>query len=93
MKRLLWVLLLVTACGSGATGTTQPEEPASLLEQYGGQASVYDEISRETDCAALQETFDRAAANNTTAEAGSAEQRYTLGYMTAAEERRQELGC
>jgi hypothetical protein len=77
--------------------TDEPEAaaitPESLVEKYGGKAEVYAEIMASEDCASLQETFDRAADNNETAEAGSPEASWTLGYMTVSDERMQELGC
>lgn len=75
-------LLLVGACSSGDDSADRPGEP-----------SVYNRIAALDDCAALQEEFDRAAANNDRAEPGTAEHKATLGYMKAAEARRDELNC
>jgi hypothetical protein len=81
VRRLLVVLALVTACG----GPGDDERP--------GSAAVYDEIETSADCAALQETFDRASANHDRAQPGSAERRWTRGYMRAADDRMRSIGC
>ncbi len=52
-----------------------------------------DETGSQPTCAELQATFDRAADNNERAESGSNEKRWTLGYMTAADERMKAIGC
>jgi len=70
--------------GTGATG---------YLADYGGSAQVYADIAAETDCDALQATFDRAATNNDAAEPGTAQHRWTTGYMTAANDRMAAVGC
>ena len=64
-----------------------------LLAEYGGSASVYAEIASETNCAALQETFDRAGDNNDTAAPGTPEHKWTLGYMKASDDRMRAIGC
>lgn len=84
MRRVLVeaaVAALVLSAGCGGDDGGRP-----------GQAQVYDRIEATEDCQELQETFDRAAANNETA--GSAEEReWTLGYMEAADERMKAVGC
>jgi hypothetical protein len=76
-------LLVLVGCGDDDGGATaRPGSPA-----------VYAEIATETDCAALQTTFDRAAANNDRAAPGSAEHQWTLGYMRAADDRMKTIGC
>ena len=61
--------------------------------QYGGSPSVYAQIAAETDCQSLQAMFDQAAANNDRAVPGTDQHKWTLGYMTAAQERMQAVGC
>lgn len=46
-----------------------------------------------TDCAAVQQEFDTAAASNDRAEAGTDEAVTTLAYMQAAQDRLEELDC
>lgn len=71
-----------------------PTSPAqTYLDEYGGNIEVYNEIFSLTDCAALQEKFNIASDNNTRAEPGTAEFKWTLGYMTAADERMKFIGC
>lgn len=89
MTRLILVLvLLLAACG----GSKSPSADGYVAE-YGGSAAVYSDILSGTNCAALQVTFDQAAGNNDTAERGSAEATWTTGYMAAADERMQAIGC
>lgn len=58
-----------------------------------GSPAVYDRIAATTDCAELQAMFDRAADNHDTAQPGSAETEWTLGYMEAADDRMESVGC
>jgi hypothetical protein len=76
------------------------EEPDSstspadqYLGEYGGDRRVYARILGSTDCDFLQEQFDIAADNNDRATPGSDEHRWTLGYMTAADDQLEESGC
>lgn len=85
MRRGALMLVLLVACGGG--------DGAGAGDARVGSPAVYQQIAASTDCADLQATFDRAAANNDRAEPGSTERAWTLGYMRAAEERRQALGC
>lgn len=81
--------LLLVACdsdGGDAGGNNYQAE-------YGGSASVYARIAGLSDCAALQEEFDTAADNNDRAEPGTPQHRQTLGYMTAALDRMEAVGC
>jgi outer membrane biosynthesis protein TonB len=71
---------------------TPPPEP-SPTETRPGNPEVYQQIAAETNCARLQETFDRAYENNKTAAFGSEEAKWTLEYMKAADSRMRELGC
>lgn len=90
MRAVLILAIALTACGGADTGE---RTAADWVEEYGGVETVYSEIASERDCDALQETFDRAADNNDGAEPGTAEHQWTLGYMTASDERMQEVGC
>lgn len=69
-----------------------------------GSAAVYDQIAAETDCTALQATFDRA--ETTSKRDGGppksdafVQERYGnwsqigLAYMKAADQRMQDVGC
>jgi len=86
----LWLVLVLAACSGSGTATTSIDD---YVDDYGGSRSVYAEILADTSCTTLQATFDRAAANNDTAAPGSAEARWTTGYMAAANDRMQEIGC
>lgn len=63
------------------------------VDEYGGNLEVYEAILSLTDCVALQEQFDVAAANNEREEPGTPLFLATLGYMAAADNRMGELGC
>ncbi len=63
------------------------------VDDYGGSRTAYARILAMTDCAQLQERFDTAAANNDAAEPGTDPHWWSLGFMTASEDRRQALGC
>lgn len=67
--------------------------PEEYLAEYGGNLEVYQNILSLTDCALLQEQFDQASANNARETAGTPQFQWTLGYMLAADERMQSLGC
>ena len=54
---------------------------------------VHDRIAAMTDCDQLQRQFDIAADNNERATPGTSQHRRTLEYMTAADDRMEELGC
>lgn len=93
MKALVGLGLLVIIVVWFVVIRRDESEPGDYRTEYGGSAEVYADISRETECEELQRIFDTAAANNDRAEPGTDAHRYTLGYMTAAEDRRQALGC
>ena len=67
---------------SGIGGGTGPGSPA-----------VYAEIETSSDCRWLQASFDQAAENNDRAPAGSSAFDWSLGYMRAADDRMDGLGC
>lgn len=87
MRFGIMLVLLLTACATSGGADTDYQA------EYGGSPSVYSKIAAETSCSSLQQTFDRASANNDTAQAGSAEAHWTTGYMAAANDRMQALGC
>ena len=84
MRPIIAALTAVVALVSCGNSTTQ-ERP--------GNPAVFDDIATETDCTALQETFDRAEANYWRAEPESDERGWTLEYMKAANERMVDIGC
>jgi hypothetical protein len=58
-----------------------------------GAAPVYNEIASTSSCVRLQEMFDTADRNNNREEPGSYLFEVTLNYMTATNDRMDELGC
>lgn len=90
---------------SNATSTlipTQiPETPTLLigkslddyLQEFGGKPDVYLKILTLTDCAALQEEFNIAYSNNARETPGTEQFKWTLGYMTAADDQMKYLDC
>jgi uncharacterized membrane protein len=76
--------------GNGGGGGGQAVD--AYLDEYGGSRSVYTGILAETDCDSLQASFDQAAANNDAATT-SDQRNWTLGYMSAADDRMQAIGC
>jgi hypothetical protein len=73
--------------------TTPVSAAQAYLNQYGGAIGVYESILSMSDCGSLQAQFDLAAGNNDTATPGSAEHKWTLGYMSAADDRMRSAGC
>lgn len=68
-------------------------EGQRYFEQYGGKRAVYARILSETNCANLLREFQLAADNNDRAERGTAEYKWTTGYMNAAASRMRDQGC
>jgi hypothetical protein len=83
--------LLLACQPSGGGGRGDPAD--AYVDEYGGSRAVYVEILAETDCAALQESFDQASRNNDAAEPGTAQHKQTTGYMKAADDRMRAQGC
>ncbi|MGH2445829.1 MAG: hypothetical protein ACRDGD_07300 [Candidatus Limnocylindria bacterium] len=83
-------LLIILAGGPAACGGNGGA--GDYQEEYGGLRSTYNRIAELDDCAELQAEFDAFAAVNEANEAGSDMARQA-GYMSATEDRRQELGC
>ncbi|HVM30762.1 MAG TPA: hypothetical protein VM305_08370 [Candidatus Limnocylindrales bacterium] len=90
---LVALMVAIPRDRGGAPGQTERSPAANYVEQYGGSQAVYDRIAATSDCGELQASFDRAAADNDRADAGTPEHRWTLGYMTAADERMKAVGC
>lgn len=58
-----------------------------------GNPAVYDRIDGLSDCGALQQEFDTAAAGHDRATPGSDQAEAATSYMQAAQDRMDELGC
>ncbi len=82
---------VVTNNSSSGSSASSPAQ--RFVNQYGGQLSAYQRILGMSDCNDLQAQFDIAAANHDLADAGTAEFKWTLGYMTAADDRLESAGC
>jgi len=74
-------------------GTNQPSTPDEYVAEYGGNRDVYVEILSLTDCVKLQEQFDIASQNNERETPGTPQFKWTTGYMVAANDRMEEVGC
>lgn len=74
-------------------GSSQPNTPDKYLAEYGGNRDVYVEILALTDCKILQEKFDIASGNNARETPRTPQYEWTLGYMTASDDRMKEIGC
>lgn len=73
-------------------------DPASAraqkyVDNYGGDFAAYRAIFTLSDCTALQAQFETAYQNNQNAQAGTPNQKQSLGFMTATDERMREIGC
>ncbi len=75
----------------GCIGASRDER--DYLTEFGGSQSTYERIEAMTDCASLQAEYDSAAANNAVLDSSTDEYGWTSGYMAAAEDRLDELGC
>lgn len=91
MRPFLRTVALAAAVVLSGCGGEQTAD--DYADDHGGNPAVYERILNLTDCAALQQEFDRATANNDRAEPGTDEHRWTLGYMTAAQDRMDAVGC
>jgi hypothetical protein len=90
------IICALAVCVFGAVFLFFPSEPNTVdeyLQDYGGNVNVYNRITTLDDCAALQAEFDIASENNLLHEPGSPESKETTGYMTAANNRMEEIGC
>jgi hypothetical protein len=89
---LALIALIFFACKS-CLPTNSVDTADDYVKRYGGNRAVYQDILTTTDCAILQNKFDTAAANNDRATSGTKEFKWTLGYMTAANDRMSSIGC
>jgi hypothetical protein len=89
---LLGVIVIVGAIGSIGNDKSHGSNTASADDRPGA-ATVYREIATTYDCPRLQEMFDTASANNDREEPLSYLFEATLGYMDAADDRMDALGC
>jgi len=79
---------------SSGLDSGESSRPADrYVDEYGGERTVYARILGSSDCQFLQGQFDIAADNNDLATPGSDEHKWTLGYMTAADEQLEASGC
>jgi hypothetical protein len=90
VRRSLPLLTLAAVVLTGCGGEPSLEDYA---DEYGGNTAVYERIAGLDNCAALQREFDTASANNERAESGTSQHKETLGYMTAAQDRMESVGC
>lgn len=87
------VIAIVANLGPGDDPPESETRSGGYQSEYGGSAEVYARIAGKSDCDELQAEFEVAAANNEAAEPGTPQHKKTLGYMTAAQDRREALGC
>jgi hypothetical protein len=74
-----------------ATACTDPQ--TDYLAEYGGSRDVYAIIAGTDDCSVVRALRVRAALDHDRAAGASAEYRWTMGYMVAADQRLSQLGC
>jgi len=93
MNRLFIFLLIITIALSSCSSTPKVISAQSYFDEYGGNIKVFQEILSMTDCNLLQGQFDQASKNNNMYDPGTAQFKYTTGYMVAADTRMKDLGC
>lgn len=85
------VLLIVSlACGSSSP---QVKTADDYVGEFGGNPDVYKRILSLNDCALLQDEFNQAEANTKLQAPGTEQYKWSLGYMTAADDRMKALNC
>jgi len=85
------VLMLVSlACGSTPPALKTADD---YVNEFGGNVDVYNRILSMTVCAELQAEFDQADENSKLQAPGTPEYKWSIGYMTAADEGMKQLGC
>ncbi|HAE59373.1 MAG TPA: hypothetical protein DCG54_07665 [Anaerolineae bacterium] len=92
---LIVVILCILSCACLFVylNFAEVDTPDEYLKEYGGSPEVYAELLTSNDCNALQESFDQAYLNNQRHEPGTNGAMWTSGYMTAAHQRMEEIGC
>ena len=65
----------------------------STSEPEIGSADVHTSIDAESDCAALQDSFELAMGNHDAAPAGSEMRKVTLSYADHIVRRQEQIGC
>lgn len=78
------------ACGAAAPAEKTAED---YLNEFGGNVDVYNRILGMTDCIALQAEFDQADANSKLQAPGTEQYQWSIGYMSAADDRMGAIGC
>jgi hypothetical protein len=63
------------------------------VNEFGGDRNVYARILALTDCAALEQEFDKAEAESKRRGRGSPSKKRFVGYMTAVANQLEALGC
>lgn len=77
-----------------ASSAKGPESRAQkYADEYNGAYDAYLAIFTSSDCEYLQGQFENAYELNNAVEPGTIYSKQSLGFMTAANERMQEIGC
>jgi hypothetical protein len=92
LLQLFGVLIVGLFVFSFLRGTLAGGPTPDAVSQPGSQG-VYQRIAGLTDCTAIQAEFDQAYADHEAAPAGSQGREWTVGYMSAAQDRMKALGC
>lgn len=92
------VTLLVIICGCVAfaflmLSNNDPNTPEEYASEYKGNVEVYREILASADCVYLQQQFDTAFNASESNEPGTLHHLSATGFMKAADQRMQEIGC
>lgn len=82
MRRFVIACLAVVALAACSSGDDKP-----------GNAAVYDRIGSLTDCSAVQAEFNAAFDTSERTEGGTDEHEAAVGYMEAANDKLESLGC
>jgi len=89
----VFLAFIILFLASLACGSSAPKTVDDYMQEYGGNLDVYNKILSLTDCDLLQEEFDQAYANSEKNEPGTIQHKWTVGYMTAADDRMKALNC
>jgi uncharacterized membrane protein len=71
----------------------EPNTPEEFAKEYDGSVDAYREILTSNDCAFLQEKFDTAYETTQLSDPGTIHHKRATGFMTAADQRMEEIGC